>query len=192
MSAPAPAAGLPRRPRIHWPAVLTILRVVLVAPVVILTLRRTHAASWVAFFAFGIAALTDGLDGLAARRMHLVSTAGQLWDPIADKILVGASMVALVIVGRFPAWAAAVILAREVAVTGLRWVADRRKHGFPASRTGKMKTGAQLLAVLLYILPAHTVPGWLEGTALGLAVALTLISGAQYFARAPMLLSDAR
>jgi phosphatidylglycerophosphate synthase len=55
-----------------------------------------------------------------------------------------------------------------------------------------MKTGAQLLAVLLYILPAHTAPGWLEGTFLALAVALSLISGMQYFMRAPTLLTDAR
>ena len=191
MSTPEPASSIRRRPRIHWPAVLTILRVVLVVPVVLLTLMRTRASSWVAFFAFGIAALTDGFDGFAARRMQLVSTAGQLWDPIADKILVIASMIALVIVGRFPAWAAAVIIARESAVTVLRWMAESRGRGFPASKTGKMKTGAQLLAILLYILPVHTVPGWLEGTALGLAVGLSVISGIQYFMRAPTLLRDA-
>jgi CDP-diacylglycerol--glycerol-3-phosphate 3-phosphatidyltransferase len=191
VSTPEPASSIRRRPRIHWPAVLTIMRVVLVVPVVVLTLMRTRASSWVAFFAFGIAALTDGFDGFAARRMQLVSTAGQLWDPIADKILVIASMIALVIVGRFPAWAAAVIIARELAVTVLRWVAERRGRGFPASITGKMKTGAQLMAVLFYILPVHTLPGWLEGTALGLAVGLTVISGIQYFMRAPTLLNDA-
>jgi CDP-diacylglycerol---glycerol-3-phosphate 3-phosphatidyltransferase len=165
---------------------------VLVVPVVILTLARTRATSWVAFFAFGIAALTDGFDGFAARRLQLVSAAGQLWDPIADKILVIASMVALVIVGRFPAWAAWIIVARELAVTVLRWTAERRGHGFPASVTGKMKTGAQLLAILLYILPVKTVPGWFEGSVLGVAVALTVISGLQYFMRAPSLLNDAR
>ena len=192
MSTPGRADELKRRPRIHWPAVLTIARVVLVVPVVILTLNRSRGASWVAFVAFGVAALTDGLDGFAARRMQLVSTAGQLWDPIADKILVIASIVALVIVGRFPAWAAWIIIARESAVTVLRWVAERRGRGFPASIAGKLKTGAQLLAVLLYIVPSHTAPGWLEGTALGLAVGLTLISGLQYFMRAPALLTDAR
>ena len=192
MSTPGQADELKRRPRIHWPAVLTIARVVLVIPVVILTLMRSRGASWVAFFAFGVAALTDGFDGFAARRMQLVSAAGQLWDPIADKILVIASMVALVIVGRFPAWAAWIIVAREVAVTVLRWAAERRGRGFPASAAGKMKTGAQLVAVLLYILPSHTAPGWLEGTFLVLAVALSVISGAQYFLRAPALLNDAR
>jgi CDP-diacylglycerol--glycerol-3-phosphate 3-phosphatidyltransferase len=180
------------RRRIHWPALLTIARVVLVVPVVALTLAKTKATSWVAFFAFGVAALTDGFDGFAARRMQLVSSAGQLWDPIADKILVIASMLALVIVGRFPSWAAAIIVARESAVTVLRWVADRRHRGFPASITGKMKTGAQLTAVLLYILPAHTAPGWVEGLALWTALVLTVVSGVQYFLRAPGLLADAR
>jgi CDP-diacylglycerol--glycerol-3-phosphate 3-phosphatidyltransferase len=103
-----------------------------------------------------------------------------------------ASMVALMIVGRFPAWAAIVIMVRESAVTVLRFFAQRRGRGFPASITGKMKTGAQLTAVLLYILPAHTAPGWLEATALALAVGLTVISGVQYFLRAPSLLKDAR
>lgn len=184
------AAG--SRPRIHWPAVLTVVRVLLVVPVVALTLAETDQASWIAFGAFSLAALTDGLDGFAARRMQLVSEAGQLWDPIADKILVLASMGGLVAVGRFPAWAAIVIVAREVAVTALRVAADRRGRGFPASKAGKLKTGAQLVAVLLYILPRDTVPGAVEGTALGLAVGLSILSGADYLRRAPRLLSRAR
>jgi len=134
--------------------VLTIARVLLVAPVVVFTLKRTDASSWIAFSAFAVAALTDGFDGFLARRMQLVSPAGQLWDPLADKFLVLVSMLALVVVGRFPAWAAAVILVREAAVTALRLAAERRRRGFPASRAGKLKTGAQLLAVLFYILPA--------------------------------------
>ena len=180
------------RPRIHWPAVLTVVRVLLAVPVVILTLKQTELASWVAFVAFGVAALTDGLDGFAARRMQLVSEAGQLWDPIADKFLVLVSMGGLVAVGRFPVWAAAVIVVRELAVTVLRWVAARRGRGFPASKTGKLKTGTQLIAVLLYILPEGTVPSVLEYAVLLLAVALTVISGVQYFRRAPVLLDDAR
>ena len=72
-------------------------------------------------------------------------------------------------------------------------VQDAYRSRLPkASITGKMKTGAQLTAVLLYILPVHTVPGWLEATALGLAVGLTVVSGIQYFMRTPTLLSDAR
>ena len=183
MSDPARA-----RPRIHWPAVLTVVRIVLVIPVVLLTLNETDASSWLAFVAFGVAALTDGLDGFAARRLGLVSSAGQMWDPIADKVLVLASMAALVVVDRFPAWAAVVIVVREIAVTALRWAAQRRGRGFPASIAGKAKTFAQLVAVLLYILPTGTVPGAVEASVLGLAVGLTVVSGVQYLLRAPSLL----
>lgn len=181
------------RRRIHWPAALTALRVALVPPVVILTLERTEIADWFAFLAFGAAALTDGLDGYAARRMQLESPAGQLWDPIADKILVTAAMIGLVVVGEFPAWAAAVIIVREVAVTVLRWLAAARGRSFPPSLAGKLKTGAQLLAVLFYILPVEGT-AWraVERSALGIALVLTVASGVQYFLRAPALLGGQR
>lgn len=170
------------------------MRVVLVIPVAVFTLRRTDASSWVAFFAFGTAALTDGFDGFLARNMGLVSKAGQLWDPIADKILVLVSIWALVVVGRFPPWAAWIIGVREVAVTLLRFAADHRGRGFPASRTGKLKTGAQLLAILFTILPEDTIPHGVELAALWSAVVLSVVSGAEYFARAPAILrrDDAR
>jgi CDP-diacylglycerol--glycerol-3-phosphate 3-phosphatidyltransferase len=176
--------------RIHWPNALTFLRIALIPPVVILTLVDTDVSSWIAFLAFGIAAMTDGLDGYVARRMQLVSATGQLLDPIADKMLVTAAMVALVVVERFPAWAAIVIVVREVAVSVLRFAASRRGRGFPASLAGKAKTGAQLVAVLLYILPLGT--GWrpLKWTFLALAVALTVGSGLDYLRRAPRLLGS--
>ena len=176
--------------RIHWPNALTLLRIALIPPVVILTLVDTEATSWLAFFAFGVAALTDGLDGYVARRMDMVSETGQLLDPIADKMLVTAAMIALVAVERFPAWAAVVIVVREIAVSVLRFAASKRGRGFPASIAGKAKTGAQLIAVLLYILPLGT--GWhpLKYAFLALAVALTVGSGIDYFVRAPMLLGS--
>jgi CDP-diacylglycerol--glycerol-3-phosphate 3-phosphatidyltransferase len=174
------------RRRIHWPNALTVLRALLVIPVVLLTLKRTDASDWVAFIAFGVAALTDGLDGAIARRLELVSPAGQFLDPLADKILVIASMIALVVVGRFPAWAAGVIVVRELVVTALRMLASRRGRGFPASVAGKMKTGAQLVAVLLYIVPAAS--DGLRLTFLWLAVVLTVVSGFDYVRRAPKLL----
>ena len=183
-----------RRRGIHWPAVLTAVRAILVIPVAIFTLKRTDASSWIAFFAFGVAAATDGLDGLLARNMGLVSKAGQLWDPIADKILVLISIWALVVVGRFPAWAAWIIVVREVAVTLLRFAAERRGRGFPASWSGKFKTAAQLLAILFTILPAGTIPHGLELGAVWAAVVLSIASGAEYFVRAPAILraDDAR
>jgi CDP-diacylglycerol---glycerol-3-phosphate 3-phosphatidyltransferase len=174
--------------RIHWPNALSLLRIALIPPVVILTLADTDASSWLAFVAFGVAALTDGLDGYVARRMDMVSEAGQLLDPIADKMLVTAAMWALVVVERFPAWAAIVIVSREVAVSVLRFAAARRGRGFPASKAGKAKTGAQLVAVLLYILPLGSEWEPLRVTFLLLAVALSVVSGMDYFVRAPKLL----
>lgn len=179
----------PRRRRIHWPAILTILRVVLVVPVVVLTLLETDAADWMAFAAFGVAALTDGLDGYAARKMDLVSSMGQLWDPIADKILVIASMAGLVSVGRFPAWAAAIIVVRELAVTALRVAAARRGRGFPPSKAGKGKTGAELLAVLFFILPYDGAWVAVRWSWLTIALVLALVSGVDYFRRAPRILA---
>lgn len=175
--------------RVHWPNTLTVLRAVMVIPVVLLTLKRTDASDWVAFIAFGVAALTDGLDGALARRFEMVSSAGQFLDPLADKVLVLASMVALVHVGRFPAWAAVVIVVREIVVTALRVTASRRGRGFPASIAGKMKTGAQLVAVLLFILPSAAE--WLRTSFLWLALVLTVWSGLDYLRRAPKLLSAA-
>lgn len=176
-----------------WPNALTALRVVLVIPVVILTMKRTEFSDWVAFFAFGVAALTDGLDGALARRLRLVTSSGQLLDPLADKLLVTCSMVALIIVGRFPAWAAAIILLREVLVTALRLVASSRGRGFPASMAGKAKTGSQLVAVLLFIVPGAGL-GWriVRDVWLGVALVLTVYSGLDYFRRAPALLGLSR
>lgn len=176
--------------RIHWPNALTVLRILLVVPVVVLTLVDTTATRWMAFFAFGTGALTDGLDGFIARRMELVSDAGQLLDPIADKMLVTAAMVSLVVVGRFPAWAAAVIIVREVAVSVLRFAASKKGRGFPASIAGKAKTGAQLLAVLLYILPLGHAWRTTKTTVLIAALILTVWSGAAYLRRAPQLLGS--
>jgi CDP-diacylglycerol--glycerol-3-phosphate 3-phosphatidyltransferase len=176
--------------RVHWPNALTLLRILLIPPVVVLTVRDTAASSWIAFFAFGVAAMTDGLDGYVARRMQLVSSEGQLMDPIADKMLVTATMIALVVVERFPAWAAAVIVVREVSVSVLRFAASRRGRGFPASVAGKAKTGAQLVAVLMYILPLGSSWNPVKHGFLGLAVALTVWSGFDYFRRAPQLLGS--
>lgn len=178
--------------RVHWPLVLTGVRIVLAIPVVFLTLTETRAASIVAFVAFAVAALTDGLDGAVARKMNLVSDIGQFWDPIADKILVLASMAALVAVGRFPAWGAVIIVVRELIVTVLRVTATRRGRGFPPSKTGKAKTGAELLAVLLYILPVGTIPSAVEVTVLWAAVVLAVVSGVDYVRRAPQLLRAPR
>lgn len=178
-----------RRRSAHVPNVVTALRGLLVVPVVILMLQRTDGADWVAFMVFSLAALTDRLDGALARRWEAESSIGQFLDPLVDKVLVTASMAALVYLNRFPAWAAVVILVREVSVTALRVVAARRGRGFPADRLAKWKTTLQLIAVAAYVVPANAF-AWrvYRGSVLGGAIALTLLTGWTYFRRAPAML----
>lgn len=169
---------------------MTVLRGLLVVPVVLLMLNRTEASDWVAFAAFCVAALTDRIDGALARRWDSISGTGQFLDPLVDKVLVAASMAALVYLDRFPAWAAVLIVAREVSVTILRVAASRKGRGFPADRLAKWKTTLQLAAVAAYMVPASS-EAWraVRGSLLGVAVALTIATAISYFRRAPALLA---
>ena len=91
---------------------------------------------------FALAALTDGLDGYIARRAQQVTTFGKLMDPLADKLLVVAALIALVSLDRLAAWVAMVIIARELAVTGLRALAAEQGVVISASWLGKAEDGA--------------------------------------------------
>ena len=101
---------------------------------------------------FAIASITDWLDGYLARRRQQITILGQLLDPIADKLLITAALVSLVQLGLAPAWMVAIIIGRELAVTGLRGVAQTRGLTMPASGLGKLKMVAQVVAVLLLML----------------------------------------
>ena len=101
----------------------------------------------VAGIVFALAALTDGLDGYIARRRDDVTTFGKLMDPLADKLLIVAALVSLVSLDRLQAWIAMVIIARELAVTGLRAVAVEQGVVISASWLGKVKTALQVAAV---------------------------------------------
>jgi CDP-diacylglycerol--glycerol-3-phosphate 3-phosphatidyltransferase len=153
--------------------------------VVVLVLSGERPAAYLAAALFVVAGVTDGLDGYLARRHASVTRLGQWLDPLADKALITAPVVALVIVGDFPLWAAAVIVIREFAVSVLRAWLGTRGRGMPASWWGKVKTAAQLRVVLLYLLPdlsepARDVRFWF----LIAAVALTVWSGLDYLWRA--------
>ncbi len=100
---------------------------------------------------FALAALTDGLDGYFARSRDAVTTFGKLMDPLADKLLIIAALVSLVSLHRLEAWVAMVIIAREIAVTGLRAIAAERGIVIAASWLGKVKTVLQIGAVIALI-----------------------------------------
>ena len=159
---------------------------ILVTPVlVLLILSPSRAAAYLAAALFVIAAASDSVDGWLARRYEITSRLGQWLDPLADKILVTAPVITLTAVGRFPLWAAAVIVVREFAVSGLRAWLGTRGETMPASWWGKVKTVAQMLAVVLYLLPdlGPEVEDLRFAILVG-AVALTVLSGLDYFWRA--------
>jgi CDP-diacylglycerol--glycerol-3-phosphate 3-phosphatidyltransferase len=165
---------------------LTLLRLLLV-PVFAWSLLTYsgHDRTWrvVAWVIFAVASGTDQADGYLARTRGLVTEVGEIADPIADKALTGTALVGLSVLGDLPWWVTVVVLVREVGVTLLRfWVI---RHGvIPASRGGKVKTFVQSFAIGLYVLP---LTGWLASSRavlLGIAVVVTLATGADYVLRA--------
>jgi CDP-diacylglycerol--glycerol-3-phosphate 3-phosphatidyltransferase len=160
---------------------LTVFRLVLVPFVVWFLLAGGQAARSVAFAAFAVASLTDLLDGEVARRRGLITDFGKIADPIADKALTGAALVTLSYLGELSWWVTAAIAVRELAVTGLRfWVI--RRGVIAASRGGKIKTLLQVVAISLYVLSVQVGP--LKQVLMGLAVAVTLVTGVDYTVRA--------
>jgi CDP-diacylglycerol--glycerol-3-phosphate 3-phosphatidyltransferase len=168
----------------HWNAAnaFTSLRVVLVPVFAWLLVVRRPAAPVLAAVVFAVAAATDGVDGWVARRFQLVSGFGVFLDQFADKLLIGTALVALAADDRLPWWAAGVILGREFAIVILRVAFARSGRAMPPTRAGKVKTAAQILAVmLLTVQPPHD---HIAAAFLYLAVVLTIASGVDYFASA--------
>jgi CDP-diacylglycerol---glycerol-3-phosphate 3-phosphatidyltransferase len=164
---------------INLPNVLTVLRILAVPVIVVALLGETPNGDALAAAVFALAALTDGLDGYIARSRGSVTTFGKLMDPLADKLLIVAALVSLVSLGRLAAWVAMVIIAREVAVTVLRAVAAGEGVVIAASWLGKLKTALQVGAVFGLII-WHPAPVAVDALVY-LAVAVTVISGADYF-----------
>ena len=168
---------------------LTVFRILLVPVLVAALLSASPGGDLVAAGIFAVASLTDVLDGYMARRNSEITAFGKLMDPLADKLLVTAALVALVSLNRVAAWVAMVIIAREFAVTGLRLLAVEQGHVIPASVWGKLKTTAQIAMVLSLIIVVGS-PLWLDALVL-LTVGVTVLSGADYFFGLRSLLADA-
>jgi CDP-diacylglycerol---glycerol-3-phosphate 3-phosphatidyltransferase len=164
---------------LNVPNVLTLLRIVAVPVLVVVLLGAIPGDDAVAAAVFALAALTDGLDGYIARSQGSVTTFGKLMDPLADKLLIVAALVSLVSLDRLQAWVAMVIIARELAVTGLRSLAAERGVVIAASWLGKVKTALQVAAVFALIV-VNPAPAWVD-VLVYLAVAATVISGVDYF-----------
>lgn len=166
------------------PNLITSLRLAMV-PVVLWMLLEFWDDSLIRFFAMVIliiAASTDGLDGSIARRRGLITNLGKILDPIADKALLGGTLIVLSILGAVSWFATALILFRELGITLFRLLVIR-KRVIAADGSGKFKTVMQIVAVCLVIAPFGFLGdwyGWLTNIVLWFTVAITLWSGALY------------
>lgn len=169
------------------PNTITLVRVSVVPLLLLMPLMLGKLGSQVMAWVFLAAVLTDVLDGWIARSWKMVTRLGKLLDPLADKLLVTTALIMMLAVGRLTAWQAGmvvIIVARELAVTGLRSIASAEGHVVAASGLGKLKTLAQNAAVvaLLFHYETFGLPAREIGlTLLALASALTLWSGWVYF-----------
>ena len=182
----------------NLPNLLTLSRIFLVPLLVVVLLTRFEgrqifgiSKELLGAAIFGVAALTDWLDGYLARSRQQVTTLGQLMDPLADKLLTTAAFVSLVQMDLAPAWMVAVILGREFAVTILRSIAHSRGVIIAASPLGKFKMVSQVVAILLLILGHDTLQQFfiLGKIALWVAVAAAVASAVDYYRRFSHVLS---
>ncbi len=183
--------------QLNLPTWLTLLRIALIPVFVGVFFMPFRGANLLCSALFGLAALTDWLDGYLARRLGQTSAFGAFLDPVADKLMVAAALVLLVQAIHTPlmAVAATIIVGREIAISALReWMAQVGSHSRVAvSKIGKLKTTVQMVAVLLllYREPLFGFPTLEVGLALMLAAAaLTLWSMLHYLAAAWPVLRD--
>lgn len=166
--------------------IITVARILL-APVFVWMLAADNGEHgllrWLAAALFILAIATDGVDGSLARSRNLVTNVGIILDPIADKVLTGAALIMLSILGELWWWVTIVILVRELGITAFRF-AVLRTRVIPASRGGKLKTVVQSVAISLFLVPLYTVVGewvlWVNWAVMGLALVLTVVTGLDY------------
>lgn len=180
--------NLPNKITFSRIALIPIFMIALLAPIHLgmvkllgTVLPVTHLIAAIIFI---VASCTDWLDGYYARKLNLITNLGKFLDPLADKLLVTAALVSLVMLGFAPAWMVIVILAREFAVSGLRQIAAADGKVIAASVFAKWKTTTQIVAVsalLLHNMPFASIPFPFASLCLWLALVLTVLSGWDYF-----------
>lgn len=179
--------------KMNLPNKLTIFRMILIVPFVLLLLGKGNAYKWfeaifggiweyvdyLALAIFILASLTDFVDGKIARKYNMVTNFGKFMDPLADKLLVSAAMIALVELERIPAWVVIVIISREFIISGFRLVASDNRVVIAASYWGKFKTTFQMVMVCLMIADIPELQ-LLTDIVMWIALALTVISLVDY------------
>ena len=168
---------------------LTMLRVALIPVYLVLWYLDFPGNNYAALAVFVIASLTDLLDGYIARHYNQITDFGKFMDPLADKCLVTAAMLWFVEVGQMPAWALLIVIVREFGVSGLRMVAADKGRVIAAGWSGKVKTAATMVCIILMLLPLPEIVNQI-GTAV--IVLTTIYSGVEYFMKNADVLAEAR
>ena len=189
----------------NLPNKLTVFRMILIVPFVLLLLGGFHEWAWftaifggimeyvdyIALAIFIIASLTDMLDGKIARKYNLITNFGKFMDPLADKLLVCSAMICLIELDRLAAWIVIVIIAREFIISGFRLVASDNGVVIAASYWGKFKTTFQMLMVIVLILDIQMPFFQILGTVLTyVALILTVVSLIDYIVKNKDVLKD--
>jgi CDP-diacylglycerol--glycerol-3-phosphate 3-phosphatidyltransferase len=164
------------------PNLLTLFRIFLVPLLVVVLLTEVPDKEYWGLGIFLLAALTDALDGIIARRTKKVTTTGAMLDPIADKLLMSAAFISLVELQQAPAWMVTLIVGREFAVTALRLIALEKGVAISANWLGKAKTTSQIITVSILIFSINS-DRWhvIALAALWITVLLTVVSMVVYF-----------
>ncbi len=159
---------------------LTLLRVLMIPAFLGVLYWGGPNSEYIALAIFVIASLTDFLDGYIARSRGLVTDFGKFMDPLADKVLVTTAMLWFVECGQMPAWAVAVVIFREFAISGIRLIAAERGRVIAAAWSGKIKTAATMVFLMLMFLP---LPGWVDTLGVWVIVVTTVYSGLEYLVK---------
>ncbi|MCF0120865.1 MAG: CDP-diacylglycerol--glycerol-3-phosphate 3-phosphatidyltransferase [Oscillospiraceae bacterium] len=159
---------------------LTVARVVMIPVFMIVLYLGFPGSNYVALGIFVLASLTDFADGKLARARNEVTTFGKFMDPLADKVLVFAAMIWFTGEGVIPAWVTLVVIARELAVTGMRLVAVDAGRVIAAAWSGKIKTASTMICLIILFFP---VPEWLRWVCLIVIAGTTVYSGCEYFVK---------
>lgn len=191
--------------KMNLPNKLTIFRMILIIPFVILLLGNFQQWGWftaifggiseyvdyIALAIFIIASLTDLIDGKIARKYNLVTNFGKFMDPLADKLLVCAALVALVEMGRIPSWVVIIIISREFIISGFRTVASDNGVVIAASYWGKFKTTFQMIMVCLMIANIKAL-AVVTTVIMWIALVLTVVSLVDYLWKNKDVMKDTK
>ena len=173
----------------NTPNKLTLLRVLLIPLFLGVLYLGFPGSNYAALAIFVLASLTDLLDGHIARSRNLVTDFGKFMDPLADKVLVVTAMLWFVECGQMPAWAVAVVIFREFAVSGMRLIAVEGGRGIAAGWSGKVKTASTMVCILVMLLP---IPSTVNTIGTAVIVLTTIYSGVEYFLKNMDVLSGAK